>query len=209
MARARTKRRVAAKGKSGKYYSGNTNGSLQATPKPCASTEKAVPPSSLPTAAVVVPTSVLAPRPNGAKAESKIRTTVLAAIEMQLQGKTRREAAEVLGVTYESLTQYFYLAGKMGWLITQDARDKLQFETVHKIVRNIDQALDSENAEHKQEMTIEAAKGLGLFKKHEVVQNDTAPTMMGLTVTIEQPAGNQPELTVGSIGGTPGYVDAE
>ena len=38
----------------------------------------------------------------------------------------------------------------------------------------------------QQEMTIEAAKGLGLFKKHEVVQNDALPALTALT-GVEEP----------------------
>jgi hypothetical protein len=160
-------------------------------------------------AIAVVPPSdpLLEPQPSSTK-EHTIRSKVAQAVAYQLEGKTRAEAAELLGLTIGSLNQYFYLAGKFGWLVTADAQEQLAYQTVHKVVRNIDAALDGDDPERRQEMTIEAAKGLGLFKRHEVVTNDGATVMSALTVRIEQPVGSQ-EIAVGSIGGVGAYQDAE
>lgn len=198
MARSRTllkrkKRRV------GKY----AYDSAISSPPSVALLAGTVPPSDPGTAATVVPPPPL-PKP-----ESKMRANVERALLLKLGGKTYKEAAVELGISYGYLRQCLYHAGKEGWLQSSDVEDTLQFSTVHKIVRNINTALDGEDADKRQEMTIEAAKGLGLFKKHEVVSNDQAPAMMALSVKIEQPSGDEPELAVGAVGGTPAYVDAE
>jgi len=127
------------------------------------------------------------------------------------EGLTKKEAAARLGITYGTMRQYFFKAGQEGWLVTPDLEEHLTFSTAHKVVANIEKALAQEagGSPSDMPMTIEAAKGLGLFKRHEVVQNDQAPAMMALSVKIEQPTGNEPELTVGSVGGEPAYIDAD
>ena len=202
MARASKTLRLPRKGVRGRnrLFQGYT-GTALLTPAPAKDVAKAVPPSSPSADAAATPP----PTPR-----NKMRTTVEKCLLMQLGGMTKKEAAVELGVTYGTLRQYFYIAGVEGWLDGHaNVEDSLQYSTVHKIVRNINSALDGEDADKKQEMTIEAAKGLGLFKKHEVVSNDQAPAMMALSVKIEQPRGDEADLAVGSIGGTPAYSDAE
>lgn len=142
--------------------------------------------------------------------DSRVKRTVFAALAMKAQGKTNSEIADACGITKNTLKTYMYRAHVRGWLTVaslEDPDDALEIVLKTKTVRNVDEFLDARN----REVTIEAAKGLGLFKTHQIVKNDNvAPIAFALSVNVEMPPpGIAPQTArIGSVGGQP-YFDAE
>lgn len=141
--------------------------------------------------------------------DSKVRRTVFAALALKAQGIKNKEVAESLGITVNTLKTYMYRAHKAGWLHIEqfeDPDDKLEIVLKSKTIRNLNTFLDKVD----KDITLETAKGLGLFKQHQSIKNDAvAPIGIALSVNVEMPAsGAVPVARVGSIGGQP-YFDAE
>lgn len=141
--------------------------------------------------------------------ESKVRNTVFAAVALKAEGWKNEEVAEKLGITKNTLKTYMYRAHCNGWLniaAFEDPDDKLEIVLKSKTIRNIDEFLENRD----KEVTLETAKGIGLFKSHQSIKNDAvAPIGIALSVNVEMPpSGTAPVARIGSIGGAP-YFDAE
>jgi DNA-directed RNA polymerase specialized sigma subunit, sigma24 homolog len=156
--------------------------------------------------------------------DSKIHKAVMVVIALRAQGKGYPEVAELTGLTVNTLRTYMHRAHKAGWLNfdslpTQE--DQIDVVLKSKTVRNIDSLLDSPDPEIRKDVTMETAKGLGLFKSHQIVKGDSGPpVMMALSVKVEMPPvavkGTAPmpqiELRAGTFGGSPSRgipIDAE
>lgn len=147
--------------------------------------------------------------------DSRVYKTAVAVIALRAQGVKMKEIAEQLGHSEDVLRQYLSRAYKRGWIATRemdspdDALDLLK----NKVVRNVEEFLDKGD----KEMTVEAAKGLGMFKTHQVVKGENVSQIgMALRVQVEMPpmpTGQAPvSIRPGTIGGTRGMdipVDAE
>lgn len=142
--------------------------------------------------------------------DSKVRRTVFAALAMKAQGKKNDEIAEACGITKNTLKTYMYRAHHRGWLTVEsleDPDDALEVVLKTKTVRNLDEFLEKRD----KDVTIESAKGLGLFKTHQIVKNDQpAALAFALSVNVEMPPPGAAPLVarIGSVGGQP-YFDAE
>lgn len=140
--------------------------------------------------------------------DSKVRRTVFAAVALKAQGMKNDAVAEQLGITKNTLKVYMYRAHKSGWLNIasfEDPDDKLEIVLKSKTIANLDAFLDARD----KEVTLETAKGLGLFKQHQMIKTDAAPAIgIALSVNVEMPTGTVSTARPGSIGGAP-YFDAE
>ncbi len=148
--------------------------------------------------------------------DSKVYKTVLAVIAMRAQGAKMEEISQTLGHSKDTLRQYVSRANKRGWITIQDLDDpddQLEYVLKNKVTRNLSEYLENRD----KDVTIEAAKGLGLFKTHQVVKGETnAQIGMALRVQVEMPpmASGQSPVTIrpGTIGGARGKdipIDAE
>lgn len=141
--------------------------------------------------------------------DSKVRRTVFAAVALKAQGLKNKDVAEQLGITTNTLKVYMYRAHKNGWFNIEsfeDPDDKLEIVLKSKTIRNLDAFLDILD----KDVTLETAKGLGIFKQHQTIKTDqVAPIGIALSVNVEMPpAGTAPIARIGSIGGQP-YFDAD
>ena len=102
--------------------------------------------------------------------DSIVRQKAMHIIAMRMAGIATPEIAKALDIKEKSVNQYLYLAGRNGWLSDSenwaDPADRLEFELSHKVVRNLNNALDEEATRPigKDSITLEVAKGT-LFKK--------------------------------------------
>lgn len=174
-----------------------------------------------PSAPTLQPTPPVAPLSKGVERwrrahDSKSRKKVAKILVLKMAGHSTAQVAEKLGISPENVRHYLYLAGKNGWLNggaeLVEPSEVLAFETAHKVVRNISRTLDGHFATDQQhEMTIEAAKGLGLFKTHQVVKNEgqqgAAPVLEMRIVNVQVAAPQA--LPVETIGGQAAYIDGE
>lgn len=128
--------------------------------------------------------------------DSKIYKVVLAVVAMRAQGVKAKEISDQLGYSEDTLRQYVSRAYKKGWITIQsftDVDDKLEYVLKHKIVENVHAALgerteDGDLTSGAREMTLEAAKGLGMFKTHQVVKGDVSANIgVALRVQVEMP----------------------
>lgn len=140
---------------------------------------------------------------------SLIRQKVLAIIALRVQGKDSEQIAEALDITPASVRQYMWLAGKNGWLSKKavDPTDRLQYEIAHKVVRNLDEMLDSGDESRRDLATIKVAEGT-LFKQMQDSAQQAPPvTMIG--VRVEVVPGAATAVREGTTGGAGHYIDGE
>jgi len=185
----------------------------------------ALPPARAATRQMVVagssPTVLVKPRRRTRPLkDSKVYKVALAAVAMRAaQGSTYKEIGEALGYTGDTVKAYLQYAVKRGWLNLQsftDPDDQLEYVLKTKVVRNLSAVLDETKASSEQDnapsfragdAAIEAAKGLGLFKQHQVVKGEQQTTVgVALRVDVHMPPENGPVITVrpGTVGGSPG-----
>lgn len=149
-------------------------------------------------------------RPSDSKQKQKVAQILI----LKAGGKKGPEIAELMGTSEGYIRHLLWLAGKNGWFTEDDLvdpADKLAYETVHKVVRNINLALDGQELKQgQQEMTIETAKGLGVFKNHSATKVEGTMTLPSLSIKIELPdvKGERP-LPADIAGGAPAYVEGE
>jgi hypothetical protein len=147
-------------------------------------------------------------------ANGVVRKKALAIVAMRLAGYDTAEIAEDLRISKRSVRQYLWIAGKHGWLAQgvhgtlADPRDRLEFEIGHKVVRNLDQMLDSSDPAVRHEATLEAAKGT-IFKAYDQQALVSAPNTNVLSIRVELPPGAQSGMRADAISGTAAYVEGE
>lgn len=137
-----------------------------------------------------------------------LRQKVLAIISMRVAGKSTDEIAETLHVKPATIRQYMWIAGKNGWLARRavDPTDRLEYEIAHKVVRNLDEMLDSDNEGRRDLATMKTAEGV-LFKKFGDAAQAAPLAVIG--IKIEMPAGPAVTIREGTTGGTMRWVEGE
>lgn len=112
---------------------------------------------------------------------SRVRDKAAKIMMLRIGGMADADIAKEVGLSQRSLRQYLYLAAKNGWLRFEDPADRLEYELVPKIVDNIAYHLKRKD----KVMTIEAAKGTGLFKSHQSQKSETDRPQSFLALKIE------------------------
>lgn len=138
---------------------------------------------------------------------SLVRAKVLAIVAMKLDGKTNEEIALHLHIKESSIKQYMWLAGKNGWLRKHaiDPTDRLEHEIAHKVVRNLDEMLDSDNEDRRDTATLKTAEGM-LFKRY-ATEPIAAPQLAVIGIRIEMPAGAPVAIREGTTGGAQRWTE--
>lgn len=148
----------------------------------------------------------------GLPKKGKVRKTVSAIIALKVQGYSTNEIAEQLQIKPASVRQYLWIAGRNGWLNTQDPHEKAHSELVHRAVSNLEEwmhARDARTGLPDKEITLEAAKGLGIFGGGPAQQQEhQATNILAIQITMPQ-GGNLPQMREGNAGGSPAYVEGE
>ena len=142
-------------------------------------------------------------------ANSLVRKKVMAIVALRLDGKNTDEIADILNVKPATIRQYMFLAGKNGWLskVAVDPNDRLEHEIAHKVVRNLDEMLDSGDEDRRDAATMKTAEGM-LFKRFQV-DAQAPPPMAVIGIRIETVAGLPNETREGTTGGNPRFVDGQ
>lgn len=127
---------------------------------------------------------------------------ILQIVALRAQGLTHKQIGEKLGLTQSTVATFISKANKRK-LIEYD-RPHEYFENVltHKVVENIEYFLN----EKSEKMTIEAAKGAGIFKSHQALKLEGEIQQNIIALKIEMPPmppGEYPQLAVGTVVGKP------
>lgn len=149
----------------------------------------------------------------GLPRKGKVRKTVMAILALKVQGYSTNEIAEQLSLKPASIRQYMWIAGRNGWLSTQDPHEKAHSELVHRAVSNLEEwmhARDSRTGLPDKEITIEAAKGFRIFNTDGPAQQQEQGHTNVLAIQITMPqGGNLPQMREGNAGGSPAYIEGE
>jgi len=127
------------------------------------------------------------------------RATVLRIIELRGSGFTTAEVSEALGIKPATISEYMRKAVREGWIILDDPRERFEHKIVPKVVDNIEHFIDLKD----RTMTIEAAKGSGIFQSHQAVKVDGTAPQAVLALNINPIAGNEPTVIRGRVVGRP------
>jgi transposase len=143
-------------------------------------------------------------------ADSEIRKKAIKIVLMRSSGMEDAEIAAALGIGLRTVSNYVQVAGKNGWLesdLVADPKERLEYDLMHKVVRNMAESLDSYNPVTRHEAAMEIAKGT-LFKKFAeagpAVQNTNV-----LKIQIIQAPGPPIQIREETTGGMPAYVEGE
>ena len=122
---------------------------------------------------------------------------------LKADGLTNVEIAAKLAISPRTLRNYLFHAHREGWLKIDDPLERLHTVIVPKVIDNIEYFIDRKS----EKMTIETAKGTGVFQTHQAVrlESDTPQAVLALNIQMAPP--NEPKQVGGSIVGTPKMLD--
>ncbi len=126
------------------------------------------------------------------------RGRILEFIAMRSQGMNNVAIAAKMGITAHSLNSHICTAIREGWLKFDDPVARFEHEIVPKVVDNIEHFIDLKD----KSMTIEAAKGAGVFKSYQAIRTETTSPQTVLAIKIETVApAKVKDISVGQIVG--------
>lgn len=142
---------------------------------------------------------------------SKVRKTAMKILALRLRGVSGDDIAKAVGLANSTtVSGYMYRAGKNGWLTEEitTPRDSLDFDIMHKVVRNMGEALDSPDDERRDKMAIRIAEGT-IFKSYDAEAAAQKPALTMLAVQVVMPDGPVPSVREGAIVGEANYINTE
>lgn len=148
--------------------------------------------------------------------DSKLRGQSEKIAVMRAAGRPVADIAKRLKTTEANVRFIEYIARKNGWYDEDDQPVDIEAELAlsidRKVVRNISASLDGQMTNWQtHEMTIQAAKGRGVFKSHDK-DASAAQQMTVVAIRVEMPAigvADQQVMDEASIGGIPAYAEGE
>lgn len=123
---------------------------------------------------------------------------VVTYVRLKAEGWSKKEIAERMGIKPETLNVYLRKATQEGWLRIEDPLERFQTQLVPRIVDNIEFFLKAKD----RTMTIEAAKGAGIFKSHQALKVESDGPQTVLALKIETAPGQETKIAQGVILGT-------
>ena len=143
--------------------------------------------------------------------DKRLRKWTALIVALRINGKTNSEIAEELGLSLNTIKSYIRRAMDKGYLKASDMSDPedwLEHVIVPRVLGNVEELLlarDEKTGLPLENVTLEAAKGTGVFKNHSV--NKSAPvaqTMMALKVEVVMPPNSGTPVPIsGMMGGSP------
>lgn len=144
---------------------------------------------------------------------STVRPVAMQIIAMRLSGQEDVAIAAALGISVNSISPYVYRATKNGWLdIDYDPKERIQFQLMHKVVRNLEEGLDGKGIlatgmPVRTHVALKMAEGT-VFKQFDQQQAPDAKTTV-VAVQVVMPEGPRQLIRADTTGGMPAYLDAE
>lgn len=157
------------------------------------------------------PASAMPDKPTGLAEDSTIRETAIKIYLLRAAGQSDEQIAQIVGLSTKTLSSYVYKAGKMGWLddFLHDPRERLEYSIMHKVVRNLDQSLDSEGVlqtgmQERTAVALKIAEG-ALYPRLQQGAGQQNSMLMG--IKIEVVGGEPQKIREGTVIEAPAYVE--
>lgn len=144
---------------------------------------------------------------------SEVRLAAMQIIAMRLSGQDDIAIAKALNISPVSISPYVYRATKNGWLdIDYDPKARLQFQVMHKVVRNLEEGLESGGTlntgmRERTLVALKIAEGT-IFKQFDQQPVQEAQTTV-VAVQVVMPDGPRQTIRAETTGGVPAYQDAD
>jgi len=135
---------------------------------------------------------------------------VLRILALRAAGLSDEEIGAELGIKKPTVQHYIYIAGRNGLLTLEDIsdpKDQIEYKLLHKVVRNLDAALDSTDKDERARATekmFDATLASRFAPAAVAVQPQTL-----VAIRIEQPPGPPQTIREGTIGGVSAFIDAD
>lgn len=148
--------------------------------------------------------------------DSPIRLTALKIVAMRQAGVSEEEIAAALGLSRATLAGYVYKASKNGWLDHDNPHDALEYQILHKVVRNLNEGLDAPkemSLQNGMPVRTQVALKIGegtMFKKFAQDQQAATPsTVVAIRIETGAPSGPVPTIREGTTGGAPAFIEGD
>lgn len=117
------------------------------------------------------------------------------------------EIAERLDLAYSTVKNIVHRANKQGLIQYDDPFERFENQIIPKVVDNIEYWIDQKD----KKMTIEAAKGAGIFKAHQAikVEGQVPQTVLALKIEMPEASGLESKVVEGHIVGKPRRIAAK
>ena len=133
----------------------------------------------------------------------RARVSEWLAYRAKFPGIMNIEVAQKMGISAHTLNCAITIGGKEGWLVFDDPHERLKHKIVPKIVDNIEYYIDQKD----KTMTIEAARGTGLFQSYQAAKAEGEPVQTMLALKIEHADGGETKVITGHIVGRPRNIE--
>ena len=148
------------------------------------------------------------------KPDSKLRGQSAKIAVMRAAGHKTDAIAKRLKTSDANIRFVEFIARKNGWYDEDDqpvdVEAELAFDIDRKIVRNISASLDGQMTNWQtHEMTIQAAKGRGVFKSSD--RQEAPPQLQVVAIQVVMPSIGvvDQQIVDANVGGTPAYLEGE
>ena len=132
--------------------------------------------------------------------DRSFKARVLQVTALLARGLTHKQIGEELGLAAGTVKDIVYKASKANLIQYDDPYQRFENSIVPKVVDNIEYFIDKKDLK----MTIEAAKGSGLFKSHQAIKVESEAPQTILALKIEMPPGaDVPKVLTGRVVGKP------
>lgn len=144
-------------------------------------------------------------------ADSPIRMKAMQILALRAAGLEESEIAEQLKLSKGTIRNYVYLAGASGWLdanaLMANPVDTVEYRLLHKVVRNLDASLDSEDKAERAAVTDKLFDAT-LARHWAPAAASTAPPNL-VAIRIEMPPGPAQVVREGTVQGIAAWTEAE
>ena len=144
---------------------------------------------------------------------STVKETAIRIYTLRAGGLSDDQIAETLHLSKNTLSSYVYKAGRMGWLdeFLHDPRERLEYSVMHKVVRNLDESLDSEGIlqtgmPERTAVALKIAEG-ALYPRLQQQQGVGTTNLMGIKIEIV--GGVPTQVREGTVIEAPAYQEGE
>jgi hypothetical protein len=130
-------------------------------------------------------------------------------LTMRVAGLSDEDIAKDMGLSQGTIRNYLYLAGRNGWLTAEaisNPVDTIEYSMLHKVVRNLDASLDSEDKDERARVTDKLFDAT-LAKHWAPVAAGPQQTLVA--IRIEHPAGPPQQVREGTVQGLSAWTDGE